>query len=270
MLCINLIGLPGTQIFGQTLLGCIYEGIFRILTFKSIDECDQDGRVRGLETNWRLAESLLYNQSYKKDSHKTEQKGKRNDQARTCAPEGGLRRKGRLHGQSTSPGSEQFQSHIVQHREIEPPWLVGLTGLLKEAWTLFMPACWPERKVGQRKQIEDSTSSWVAAYVLTLMCTPAWDEWILQPHLPHITAPRWSKGCQDRGKILAMEWRGDLDRRWHQRKIGTTITGTYREDTLGAVQISDSSWTSQSNPNTHPDTMGAPLALWCSSTLGQR
>ena len=51
MLCINLIGLPGTQIFGQTLLGCIYEGIFRILTFKSIDECDQDGRVRGHGTH---------------------------------------------------------------------------------------------------------------------------------------------------------------------------------------------------------------------------
>lgn len=42
-----MIGLPGTQIFGQTLFGCICEGIFWILTFKSIDECDQNGRVRG-------------------------------------------------------------------------------------------------------------------------------------------------------------------------------------------------------------------------------
>lgn len=89
MLCINLIGLPGTQIFGQTLFGCICEGIFWILTFKSIDECDQNGRVRGhgnhlpavntseitstcgkfsLKTNWRLTESLLYNQGCKEGS----------------------------------------------------------------------------------------------------------------------------------------------------------------------------------------------------------
>ena len=143
MLCINLIGLPGTQIFGQTLLGCIYEGIFRILTFKSIDECDQDGRVRGHGTHLPAMNTskihLHVENSYWKltgDWQKVSYTTKAIRKIRIK-----LRRKGRLHGQSTSPGSEQFQSHIVQHREIEPPWLVGLTGLLKETWTLFMPAC---------------------------------------------------------------------------------------------------------------------------------
>ena len=96
-----------------------------------------------LKTNWKLA-GLLYNQGCKKNTYVLGQEGKNSDQVGTCASGIELRDKGRLHGQRSLLGSEQFERHIghpnpgVQYRKHEPPWLAGrllsLTEGLLEDW----------------------------------------------------------------------------------------------------------------------------------------
>ena len=95
-----------------------------------------------LKTNWKLAERLLYNQGCKKDPLNQvgrEQKPSGQD----LFPWEGTQREMTWGGgeRRSVLGSEWFEPHIgtpspgVQHREDEPPWLVGgsvgLTGLWK-------------------------------------------------------------------------------------------------------------------------------------------
>ena len=63
-----------------------------------------------LETIWKLAERLLYNQSYKKDTHGIGLEGKRSDQVSTLGR--GLGGKGQLNRQRSSLGCEQFEPYI--------------------------------------------------------------------------------------------------------------------------------------------------------------
>ena len=100
------------------------------------------------ETNWKLAERLLYNQGCEKDPQGIVKEGKRSDQSGTCAPGRGVRGKGRLHGWRSALGNEQFKphtgcpSHGIQHREEEPHLLVesllGSTVGMWEAWNSLL------------------------------------------------------------------------------------------------------------------------------------
>ena len=70
-----------------------------------------------LQTTWKQAESLLYNQGSKEGLHRTRQEKKRSCQVGTCTPRRRLRRKGRLHWWRSVLGSELFKSHVgVWHR----------------------------------------------------------------------------------------------------------------------------------------------------------
>lgn len=62
-----------------------------------------------LETNWKLAEVFLYNQSCKKDTHIIGSEGKKSDWVKTCAPGRGLIGRGRVHQWTPTLGSEQFK-----------------------------------------------------------------------------------------------------------------------------------------------------------------
>lgn len=82
-----------------------------------------------LKISWRLAERLLYNHGCKKNPHGTGEKEK-SIWGRTCAPERGLKEKGRLHAWR-SLRNKQLEPHIghpshkVQQKEDKTPWLFG-------------------------------------------------------------------------------------------------------------------------------------------------
>ena len=176
MLCINLIGLPGTHIFGQTLFGCICEGIFWILTFKSIDECDQNGLVRGhgnhlpAVNTWKIHPHVENSHwkltgDWQKVSYTT--KAVRKIHIKLSRKEREVTRSGPLSLGGDSEEKGDYMDRV-------PPW-------------------------------ELSNSN----------------------HILHNTAQAVASE-KDRGNNCC----------------------TYRGDTLGAVQISDSSWAPQRNPNT--------------------
>ena len=171
-----------------------------------------------LETNWKPAERVLYNQGFK--THVIEQEGNKNNWVRTCVPGRRLRRKGGLHRwRFPTLESERFESHIghpspgVQHREDKPPWLVGgplrLTGRLWEAWTPLVRttqvlACSWGRGRGW---IEDCSSDCPVSCDYAGAC-PSLSQANTPAHLRHLPALHWSEGCHNQGESSAMgHWR---------------------------------------------------------------
>lgn len=96
---------------------------------KSTSKIHQHMEQFSLKTSWRLAERHLYNHGCKKNPHGIGEKEK-SIWGRTCAPERGLKGKGRLHGWR-SPRNKQLEpyighpSHKVQQKEDKTPWLLG-------------------------------------------------------------------------------------------------------------------------------------------------
>ena len=94
-----------------------------------------------LNTNWRLAERLLYNRGYRKHPHGIRQERKKSDQVGDCALGRGLRRRRGFHRWRTSLGSEPLTPHTGSHspgvrcQEDKSPWLVeGLVVLTEGLW----------------------------------------------------------------------------------------------------------------------------------------